>query len=460
MIHWQAFVALAVLVVAAVGQETGPSLVVGFPFLNFTFPSAEMYAEYMSSRSYENALLAGVRVSPVNGDIYVSVPRWRAGVPATLARLVNAGNGMTLLQPYPSWAMNSVNVGGALQSVLGFEIDATNTLWALDQGRVAYQAALPGTIKLVAINLNNSHVVLSYVFPPQLASLTNSFLNDLVVDRRAGFVYITDTGLPLNASTGNVLGGLLVFSIGEGVAWRVLNDTVYTNDNPSQRFDLDGVQYNARAGADGIALSSDLQTLYWCPLSSQALYQLPTALLQNRSLASTELLAAVQLTANRTFSSDGLAMSNTSLLLLTSLQDGALVAVSNASAWQPYTVFANETAAIWPDTIGFDHNGSVLLVTNNLPAFFLQVQTFAPNVTNYFIWRIPIGHGIDSYNANVFAPSSPAPAPPGLFSQRNRVYLIIGIIGVATLVIALILLASRLCARTYLPITEQTPLIQ
>jgi hypothetical protein len=36
-----------------------------------------------------------------------------------------------------------------------------------------------------------------------------------------------------------------------------------------------------RSGADGIALSCDFSTLYFCPLSSQTLFGIPTLYLRN-----------------------------------------------------------------------------------------------------------------------------------------------------------------------------------
>lgn len=35
-----------------------------------------------------------------------------------------------------------------------------------------------------------------YRFPPEQASLSNSFLNDIMVDHKAGVAYISDSGLP------------------------------------------------------------------------------------------------------------------------------------------------------------------------------------------------------------------------------------------------------------------------
>jgi hypothetical protein len=74
------------------------------------------------------------------GRVFVSTPRWKPGVPATLSLVQSNG----ILQPFPSWEMNQVGNASTLQSVLGFEIDPYDRLWVLDQGRVSGQPLQSG----------------------------------------------------------------------------------------------------------------------------------------------------------------------------------------------------------------------------------------------------------------------------------------------------------------------------
>lgn len=48
--------------------------------------------------------------------------------------------------------------------------------------------------------------------------------------------------------------------------------------------------YNITTPADGIALSVDVSTLYYCPLSGFNLYSIPTELFRNFSVSDSEVI--------------------------------------------------------------------------------------------------------------------------------------------------------------------------
>ena len=79
----------------------------------------------------DNNAVAGIKVW--KGDIYVTVPRWKPGVPVTLAK-VNPKT--SRLQAWPSWEMQALGDPGALQFVQSMEIDSRGWMWILDVGRL------------------------------------------------------------------------------------------------------------------------------------------------------------------------------------------------------------------------------------------------------------------------------------------------------------------------------------
>jgi sugar lactone lactonase YvrE len=307
----------------------------------------------------DKAMLAGVKVSS-NGRFFVSAPRWKLGVPATLSE-VNFTSGV--LTPFPSLIRNAVGMRGALQSVLGFEIDAQDRLWALDQGKVAGKAAIPGAIKLLIWDLKTDTQVQLHEFPPDVASPTASFLNDLVVDQVNNVAYVTDSGIGIDGDA-PLQPGLIVFDFSTNSSRRVLSNhsSVMNTDlwlvvNGSKVLETRPM----RTGADGIALTPDTKTLYYCPLTSHTLYRLPTALLRDPNLPADKLARAVVNVTGKD-ASDGLGMGNNNVLFLTSLEQNGIRQLNVAHPSHAETrPLVSDPRMVWPDTIGFDQFRSAFL---------------------------------------------------------------------------------------------------
>jgi hypothetical protein len=109
--------------------------------LDFMWPDDSYKARYLDSSQFipENTTISGVKVW---GDtLYVTLPRWRRGVPATLASIPLPKPGIyhnpsPKLEPFPSWEMQQVGNCSALQNVQNVEIDPSNGyMWVIDSGR-------------------------------------------------------------------------------------------------------------------------------------------------------------------------------------------------------------------------------------------------------------------------------------------------------------------------------------
>lgn len=171
-----------------------------FAAVNYTWDDAHSYKDYVDSKQFkvENCLLAGINVDRA-GTMYVTVPRWKSGVPATLNKLVKNpagtadGQSEYLLSPWPSWDMQREGVSGDLQNVQSMTIDSTvglndsglGRMWVIDVGRRNFydlRGGVEGAASVWLVDVGTGTVQDRYEFPPSVVSYDNSFLNDVVLD--------------------------------------------------------------------------------------------------------------------------------------------------------------------------------------------------------------------------------------------------------------------------------------
>lgn len=196
-------------------------------------------------------------------EVYVTVPRWRRGIPSSLNRVVTRGD-KHLLQPYPSWAMNRMGDCSVLQYVQSMEIDPnTGYMYILDNGRINIFENSSTNVcppKLLIWNMQKNAEVHRYVFPADVADPTSCFLNDIVldyVDGHVAFAYITDV---LEAK-------LYVYDYNK--------DESYVFKDPSMQPESPGGY-----AVDGIAMSPTFDFVYFCPITGRGLYQVGVTLEQ------------------------------------------------------------------------------------------------------------------------------------------------------------------------------------
>lgn len=167
-------------------------------YLNFTWPSAEEYGNAVSKGTYvpENNIISGI--AHFEDHFYVTLPRMKKGVPATLAR-IPAGivkDTSPDLEPFPTWEMNVLDDCNALQNVQNVEVDPKGRMWIIDGGRTETLNAVDTyrcPPKLVIFDIKKNTTTTAYTFPENVASPNSSFLYDIVVDDTdGGYAYITD----------------------------------------------------------------------------------------------------------------------------------------------------------------------------------------------------------------------------------------------------------------------------
>ena len=261
--------------------------------LNFTWDATHTYSDYVSTNNFlpHNCVLAGINVDK-QGNIYVTVPRWREGVPATLNILEQIpGSTEYSLTPFPSWDMQAVGKSGDLQSCQSMTIDSQGRMWVVETGRRNFLSPsksqyVDGAAGVWIVDLATKAILSKYYFPQDVASYDVSFINDIVLDERRNLAYLSDAG-------GS--GGLLVYNHNDETSRKYTGAS--TMNVPSYVMIIDGVNYGTdifTTPSDGIAITDDHEAILYGAVQGDTLYRVPTSVLRNFSTSSAEIDAAVQ----------------------------------------------------------------------------------------------------------------------------------------------------------------------
>lgn len=363
--------------------------------LNYTWTSPQQMQDSLASGQWvpENNVIAGVKYW--NGTLYVSVPRWRHGVPSTLNSLAWPGDGAAalgsspLLSPFPSWEAQDISNPNANPAAIWYvqsmEITPAGVMWILDVGRLNIfdsnsSLLVNGPPKLILFDIPSNTTLSTFIFPDSVASWSQSFLNDLVLDQTTGTAYISDAG-PAS-------GGIVVYDSVRGRSRRFSGFT--TMANMSVPFTINGIDYPSfNTPTDGIALSADRSTLFYCALRGSTLYALPSAALRDWSLSNDQLNALV-LAVTAKPPSDGMATSASGQLFWGSLTEDAVYQWLGGGAGAPPAsslpapavpqeqLLVQDAAAMqWPDTFAWGPAGQLLVSFNRLQLFFTYTMDWS-----------------------------------------------------------------------------------
>lgn len=351
-------------------------------YFNYTWMSDEAYNRAISSQEYipENNVISGIKY--FEGFYYVTLPRMKNGVPATLARISALNNADTapLLEPYPSWNANVVDDCAAFQNVQNIEIDPKGQIWIIDGGHTSTLQQPPierCPPKLVIYDIHTNRTVVTYPFPENVANKQDSYLYDLVVDNTDGdYAYITD-----NSGKDP---GIIVYSQRLNRAWKIRHPSMKA-DPAATVFRVNDVTVSAPLNIAGIALGPRIRNpaaqlvvaedreVFYCPISSRHLYSINASVLRDETNANEQFQYAgrVRDLGLKNGQTAGMTMDSRGWLYYGLLSDTSI------ARWDSSQPFATSQKLIskdpeylqWPSSFAFDDKGNLLLVTNKLQRF-------------------------------------------------------------------------------------------
>lgn len=238
--------------------------------------------EYPTFLDRQRAILNGdfipINVVPLGVDryrnrLFVTMPRWKNGIPASLASLpLPASDRSPPMRPYPSWDWHANPEAlqpdcTRLMSVYRIWVDECDRLWVLDSGTVNATIQINQVCppKILVFDLRTDAPIFSYELPPDQIK-EDSLHSNLVVDIRNGrcndaHAYITDVWRF----------GVVVFSLAKGRSWRTTNHFYFPNPEASD-FTLNRLNFQWTDGVFGMSLSPVNEPpdrlLFFHPMSS------------------------------------------------------------------------------------------------------------------------------------------------------------------------------------------------
>src|ERR1700691_3592175 len=317
--------------------------------------------------TFSGAMPTGVTVAN-NGRIFVNFPRWGDNVEYTVAE-VKAGKTVA----FPNAEINRYNdtddPANKLVSVQSVVVDPGGSrLWILDTGSLAFGPVKPRGGKLIAVDLETNQITKKIIFPPDVA-LTTTYLNDVRFDLHRGAegtAFITDS-----SSAGP--NGIIVVDLASGKSWRRLNDHPSTKPDAAFVPVVEGEILQLRipgqppqrfaVGADGIAISPDGKTLYYCPLTSRHLYSVSVDALADQSRADAEVAATVKDLGEKGGAGDGLESDAQGRVYLSDYEHNA---IRRRSSNREIETLVHDPRVLWPDTLSLASNGYLYFTANQV----------------------------------------------------------------------------------------------
>lgn len=352
--------------------------------------SASAFTKVESVAKLPGPMPTGVTVSP-NGRIFLNYPQWGDNSPFAVGELRDGK-----VTAYPSVEFNKLDLQQAadhLISVQSVVADGANRLWILDTGAPGFQTPVAGGAKLVAVDLASDKVTKTILLQSDVV-LPTTYVNDVRFDLRqgkAGVAYITDSSV-------KGPGGLIVVDLDSGKALRRISG--HPTVMPDKDFApvVEGRPLLNRpkgekptpwlVASDGIAISADGQTLFYCALSSRHFYSVPTALLRDPNVKDAEIILAIKDLGPKA-PSDGLAEDDKGRLYAGDYEHGTIRRFVDGK----WTTIAQDPRIMWPDTLSIGKDNYLYFTANQLyrqPGFNEGVDKRRPP---YELLRIKIDAG-------------------------------------------------------------------
>ncbi|XP_046959688.1 uncharacterized protein LOC124529816 [Vanessa cardui] len=383
------FVVLAICGTSSYAQKKSIGTLYRWKQIDFDFPTPQHRQLAIQNGQFNQINVIPLGVERWKHRVFVSTPRWKKGVPATLSALPVAGQEESpLLQPFPSWDWHTAGNCTGFTSIFRMSIDHCGVMWALDSGQVeAFETPrqlCPPT--LFAISLETDTVLGRFPIPSEYV-LQNSLITNIVVDSRDAqcrdlHVYIADAWRF----------GLIVFRDADSSFWRFNHYTFYPEPLLSN-YTLHGLNYQWSDGLFGMSLGQyhrGDRPLYYHSMSSSLEFSVKTSVIRDPTRVNDAVDEFKLLGESRGMRGQvsAAAVDRNGVMFFN------LISLDSIGCWDTRKeykiknldiVAQNNETIVFPNDLRIDHEVPqvVWIITNRLPMY--QFNLINPNEYNYRI---------------------------------------------------------------------------
>lgn len=323
--------------------------------------------------------LTGVAIS-AKERLFTNYPLWTPSIYKNALVEVLPGN---QVKPYPDAAMNSWKPGESGKNkwvcVQAVYIDDQDVMWVIDPAAPKLDKVYQQSYKLVKINLNTNKIERTYTF--EGVADEHSYLNDVRVDTKRQFAYITNSGT----------GGILVVDLKSGKARQLLQNHYSVHTDKDFKFIIDGKEMKqdgqpVKFDSDGIALSPNGDWLYYKPLTDIKLYRIRTEFLRDDTLSAQKLKGYVE-DLGKYIVTDGMEFDKKGNLYLGDPQNSAIVKISPDLKM---TTVVKDVRLIWPDSYSVSKDGYLYVSCSQIQKTPEHNAGVNKRTTPYAIYRLKL----------------------------------------------------------------------
>eukprot|EP00764_Aduncisulcus_paluster_P012788 gnl/Carplike_NY0171/5914_a8097_199.p1 GENE.gnl/Carplike_NY0171/5914_a8097_199~~gnl/Carplike_NY0171/5914_a8097_199.p1 ORF type:complete len:519 (-),score=141.31 gnl/Carplike_NY0171/5914_a8097_199:140-1696(-) len=351
-----------------------------FPYINYNFDSAEEGDAYLDDQTYRHVALTKVVYDYSNDRYFGVTPRFFSDVPATVSLIDQDADGF--LTPFPDWTTHTSSTTTSLISVSDIYVGTDGDVWILDSGR----ADLDSTpcSKCAKIVRYSSDGVRKDLFTLDSSISLNSYLTSFAIDEEKSIVYVADANIDIDSKM-SYNPAIIVADLQARLSWRRLEDRFEVLPDLSVVFDICGQDVFPNSplniGIASIAFSRSLDSVFFSPLTSHAVYSVAASLLNDSDSRDSVIYSSLStvidgsgadgnIPSGMGSASLGIAVSNDDRLFVSAIEHNALLAFS-LDTYTTNTITIDSTVSKYPLSGFIMHDHTELCDANDFifPSF-------------------------------------------------------------------------------------------